>query len=186
MYLLTTAVGNVLGGGFSALGSLTSAAGSTVTEVAKPLAQAAGITPEAIQQQVQGYLQPTNPDLATMSPQDAQKEIASNLVRYANGGPEADAAKSRIVAIIAAQRKISPQEATTQFDNAQAQLKATRDRTIQQAKDTADASAAAASRTSLAAFFVFLLGALFAGYGGSMGVQPHFHHFNRFMARPQT
>jgi len=42
---------------------------------------------------------------------------------------------------------------------------------VQSAKDTADASAAAASKTSFAAFVVVLLGALAAALGGSIAVQ---------------
>lgn len=75
-WLLTSAIGGLIGGGFSALSSVASAAGSGVSEAAKPIAQAAGVSPDMIQQQAQSYLQPTNPDPATMSPQDAQKEIA--------------------------------------------------------------------------------------------------------------
>jgi len=171
LWLLTSAIGAIIGGGFSALGSVTSAAGSSVSDVAKPLAQAAGVSPDMIQQQAQAYLQPTNPDPATMSPQDAQKEIATSLTTYAGGGPDAAAAKERIVNIMAAQMKISHDEAAKKFDDAQAKLKRTRDQAVQTAKDAADASAAAASKTSFAAFGVLPLGAIAAALGGSLAVQ---------------
>src|SRR3954451_14244561 len=77
IYLLTSAVGGIIGGGCSALGGIASAAGSGVKEAAKPIAQAAGVSPAILQQQAQAYLQPTNPDPATMTSSDAQKEIAS-------------------------------------------------------------------------------------------------------------
>jgi hypothetical protein len=171
IYLLTSAIGSIIGGGFSVLGSVASAAGSGVSEAAKPIAQAAGVSPDMIQQQVQSYLQPTNPDPATMSPQDAQKEIATNLTTYAGGGPDAAAAKERVVNIMAAQMKISHDEAAKKFDDAQAKLKRTRDQAVQAAKDAADASSAAASKTSFAAFGVLLLGAIAAALGGSLAVQ---------------
>jgi hypothetical protein len=95
LWLLTSAIGAIIGGGFSALGSVTSAAGSGVSDVAKPLAQAAGVSHDMIQQQAQAYMQPTNPDPASMSPQDAQKAIATDLVTYAGGGADAAAAKGR-------------------------------------------------------------------------------------------
>jgi hypothetical protein len=88
-WLLSSAIGSVIGGGFSALGSVASATGNGISDAAKPLAQAAGVSPDMIQQQAQAYLQPTNPDPATMSPQDAQKVIATNLTTYAGGGPKA-------------------------------------------------------------------------------------------------
>ena len=110
-WLLTSAIGSVIGGGFSALGSMTSAAGSGISEAAKPMAQAAGVSPDMVQQQAQAYLQPTDPDPATMSPQDAQKAVASNLVTYEKGARDAPAAKERIINIIAAQMKISHDQA---------------------------------------------------------------------------
>ena len=171
LWLLTSAIGTIIGGGFSALGSVTSAAGSGVSDVVKPLAQAAGLSPDMIQQQAQAYLQPTNLDPASMSPQDAQKAIATDLVTYAGGGADAAAAKERIVNVMAAQMKISHDEAAKKFDDAQAKLRQTRDKAVQSAKDAADASAVAASRTSFAAFVVVLLGALAAALGGSFAVQ---------------
>ena len=89
MYLLSSAVGSIVGGGMSAASTAASAAGSTVKDAAAPVANSLGISPDVVQQQARGYLQPTNPDPATMSPQDAQKEVASNLVTYAQGGPDA-------------------------------------------------------------------------------------------------
>ena len=171
LYLLTSAVGGIIGGGFSALGSVTSAAGSGVKDAAQPLAQASGMSPDAIQQQAQAYLKPANPDPATMSPQDAQKEVARDLVTYAKGGADAPAAKKQIIAIMAAQQHISNDDATKQFDDAQTKLKAEKDQAVQKAKDAADASAAAASKTSFAAFGDLLLGAIAAAIGGSLAVQ---------------
>ena len=89
IYLLSSAVGSIIGGGFSALGSVTSAAGSGIKDAAQPLAQASGVSPDMVQQQAQAYLKPANPDPATMTPQDAQKQVATDLVTYAKGGQDA-------------------------------------------------------------------------------------------------
>ena len=124
-----------------------------------------------IQQQAQAYLQPTNPDPATMSPQDAQKAVATNLTTYAAGGADAPAAKERVIDIMAAQMKISHDDAAKKFDDAQAKLRQTRDKAVQTAKDAADASASAASKASFGGFIVVLLGGLAAAFGGSMAVQ---------------
>ena len=171
IYLLTSAIGGVIGGGFSALGSVTSAAGSGVSDAAKPLAQAAGVSPDMLQQQAQAYLQPTNPDPATMSPQDAQKDVAKNLATYARGGSEAPPAKDRVISVMAAQMKISHDDAAKRFDDAQAKLQQTKDQAVQTAKNAADASAAGASKASFAAFGVLLLGSIAAAIGGSLAVQ---------------
>ncbi len=171
IYFLSSAVGGIIGGGFSALGSVVSAAGSGVKNAAQPLAQAAGVSPDVVQQQAQAYLQPTNPDPATMSPQDAQKEVVRNVVIYSKGGPDALAAKAQIIAIMAAQQHISQADATKRFDDAQAKLKQERNQAVQTAKNAADATAAAASKTSFAAFGDLLLGAIAAAIGGSLAVQ---------------
>ena len=175
LYLLSSAIGGILGGGFSALGSLTSAAGSGISNAAKPMAQAAGISPDMLQQQAQGYLQPNNPDPATLSPQDAQKDIATNLVTFAKGGSDAPAAKERIINVMAAQMHVSHDQAAKKFDDAQAKLQQTRDQAVQDAKNAADASAAAASKGAFAAFGMLLLGAICAAIGGMLAVQRRVH-----------
>ncbi len=171
VYLLSSAVGGIIGGGFSALGSVTSAAGSGVKDAAQPLAQAAGVSPDVVQQQARAYLQPTNPDPATMSPQDAQKEVARNLVIFAKGGPDAPAAKQQVIAIMAAQQHISQDDATKRFNDAQAKLQQEKDQAVQTAKNAADASASAASTTSFAIFGDLLLGAIAAAIGGALAGQ---------------
>lgn len=175
VYLLGSTAGTVVRGGFSAVGSITSAAGGGLGAVAKPLTQAAGISPDMIQEQAQAFLKPTNPDAASMSPQDAQKEVVTQLATFAKGGADAEAAKTRVVDIMAAQMKISREEASKRFDDAQAKLKQARDQAVQTAKDAADASAAAASTASFAAFGLLLLGGVAASVGGMMAVQRRTH-----------
>lgn len=172
IYLLTSAVGGIVGGGFSALGSVASATGSGLKSVAQPLTQAAGISPDMLEQQAQSYLQPpASTDPATMSKQDAQKLVVTNLAIYAKGGPDAPAAKERVINIMAAQQHVSHDDAAKQFNDAQAKLQQTRDQAEQTAKNAADASAAAASKTSFAVFGNLLIGAIFAAIGGSLAVQ---------------
>jgi hypothetical protein len=171
IYLLTSAIGGVIGGSFSALGSVTSAAGSGISDAARPLAQSAGVTPDVVQSQAQAFLQPSNPDPATMSPQDAQKEVAKNLVSYGKGGADAPAAKERIIAIMAAQMKISHDDAAKRFDDAQAKLQQSKDQAVQTGKNAADTTASAVSKSAFAAFAVLLLGALASAIGGSLAVQ---------------
>jgi hypothetical protein len=171
IYLLTSAVGGIIGGGFSAFGSVASAAGGGIKEAAQPLAQASGISPDMLQQQAQAYLQPTNPDPATMSPQDAQKAVVTDLTTYAKGGPDAAAAKDHVISIMAAQRHVNHDQAAKQFDDAQAKLQQAKAQAVQTAKNAADASASAASTTSFAAFADLLLGAVAAAIGGALAIQ---------------
>jgi hypothetical protein len=171
VWLLTSAVGGLVGGGVSLLGNVSSAAGKGISDAATPLAQGAGLSPDSLQQTAQAYLQPTDADPATMSPQDAQKAIATNLATYAAGGADAGPAKEQIIAIMAAQMKIGRDDAAARFDRAQAKAAQARDQAVQVAKNAADASASVASKTSFAAFGVMLLGAVAAALGGSMSNQ---------------
>jgi hypothetical protein len=169
VYLLTSAVGGIIGGGFSALGSLSSTLGSGIKSAAAPIAT--GISPDMVKQQAQAFLQPaTATDPAALSPQDAQKEVASNLVTYEKGGADAPAAKQRIVAITAAQLKISQADAEKKFDDAQAKITQAKNQAEQTAKAAADATASAASKTGFAVFVDLLLGAIFAAIGGAVAV----------------
>lgn len=179
VYLLSSAIGGIIGGGASALGGLTSAAGSGIKDVAQPVAQAAGVTPDMLQQQAQAYLKPANADPATMTPQDAQKEVVTNLVTYAKGGPDAEVAKTQVIAIMAAQQHISVDQATQQFTDAQAKLQQQKDQAVQTAKNVADATASAAAKSSFAAFVTLLISAIAAAVGGSLAVQRRLQVTNR-------
>ena len=171
VYLLSSAIGGIVGGGLSAVGSTASAVGGSVKEAAAPVVNSLGISPDVVQQQAKAYMAPTNPDPATMSPQDAQKDIAQNLVTYAQGGADAPASKARIIDVTAAQAKISKADATKKFDDAQVKTQQTIDAAKQKARDAADASASAASKTSFAAFVDLLLGAIAAALGGMTAIR---------------
>ncbi len=171
LYLLSSAIGGLIGGGFSAIGSVASSAGSTVKDAAAPVAKTFGVSPDMVQDQARAYLQPTNPDPATMSPQDAQKAIAQDLVTYERGGTDAPAARANIIAITAAQMKISQADATKKFDDAQAKIQQTTAEAKQKATTAADATASGASKTSFALFVDLLLGAIAAAVGGMVAIQ---------------
>ncbi len=173
--LLTSAVGGIIGGGFAVLGGLTSGMASGVGGVAKPIAAAAGYSPDLLVQQARSFLQDPSANPAGMSADDAQKAVVSDLATYMGGGPDAAAAKDRIVAIMAAQMKISPDQASQRFDETEAKVRQARDQAIQSAKNAADAGAADASRSSYAAFGMLLLGLLSAAIGGSFAVQHRLH-----------
>jgi ElaB/YqjD/DUF883 family membrane-anchored ribosome-binding protein len=172
IYLLTSAIGGVIGGAFSTLGGTLTAAGKGITAAAPQIASAAGLTPDVVQQEAQAYLQPTNPDPATMNPQDAQKEIARLVPDLAASGDRANQAKDRIITIMAAQLNISKEEATKRFDAAQAQLTQARDRAVQTAKNVTDQSAATISRASFLAFASLFIGAVVGGVVGSLALPP--------------
>ncbi|HJS84198.1 MAG TPA: hypothetical protein VJ779_01920 [Acetobacteraceae bacterium] len=171
VYLLTTAIGGLLGGAFSLVGTGLSAAASGVKAAVPQVAQATGITPDMLQSQAQAYLQPTDPNPATMSPQDAQKAIATELPTYLAGGSGAAAAKERIIAIMAAQMHVSQADATRRFDQLQARATQTKNQAIETAENAATKTADTASTGSYLVFGVLLLDLIVAAIGGSLAVQ---------------
>lgn len=174
-YLLTTAVGGVIGGAFSAVSGTLSAAGQTVKDVAPQAAQAAGVTPDMIQQKAKDLLsaQSTSTDPKSLNSEQAQQEIAANLPKLAMGGDQAKQAHDRIVAIMAAQLNITPDEANQRLDKLQGQVAQTADQAKDKAKQVADKTASGLSKASLIAFVSLLLGAIAAAVGGSLGVRRH-------------
>ncbi len=102
-----------------------------------------------------------------MTPEQAQKEIAKQLPALARGGQDGAQAESRIVDIVAAQRKISRPEAQAQVTRAKAQFVKTKNTTIETAKSATDAAAGAAAGTSFMVVIALLIGAAAAGFGAT-------------------
>jgi hypothetical protein len=174
-YLLTTAVGGVIGGAFSAVSGALSAAGQTVKDAAPQAAQAAGVTPDMIQQKAKELMsaQSTGTDPKSLNSEQAQQEIAANLPKLSAGGDQAKQAHDRIVAIMAAQLNITPEEASPRLDKMQSQVAESTDQAKDKARQVADKTASGLSKASLLAFVSLLLGAVAAAVGGSLGVRRH-------------
>jgi hypothetical protein len=164
LYLLTSAVGGIIGGTFRTIGGVASAAGTGIGATAPSLAHAAGID---VEDQASAYLDAAPADPALMTPQQAQKEIAKQLPALAKGGQAGQAAEARIVDIVAAQRKIDRPQAQAQVTQARQQFVAAKEATVETAKNAANVGAGAAAGTSFTAFVALLLGAGAAGLAGA-------------------
>jgi hypothetical protein len=167
-YLLTSAFSTAVSGTLSVVGRTVSAAGQGIKAAAPQLTSSNGISPQLFQQQAQDFLQPTNPNPATMSRQDAEKSIADALPNLAAGGDRAGKAKDQIINIMAAQLNLSHDEAAKRFDAAQARFEQARNNALHTAKQAADEAAAASSRAAYATFGVMLLDAIAACIGGAL------------------
>ena len=174
-YLLTTAVGGVIGGAFSSVTGALSAMGETVKDTVPQAAQAAGVTPDMIQHKAKELMsaQSTGADPKSLNSEQAQQEIAANLPKLAAGGDQARQAHDRIVAIMAAQLNITPDEANQRLEKLQSQVAQTTDQAKDKAKQVVDKTASGLSKASLIAFVSLLLGAIAAAIGGSLGVRRH-------------
>lgn len=167
LYLLTSAVGGIIGGAFRTVGAVAGAAGATVGAAAPQAASIAGIDKTDVREQAAAYLSDAPNDPALMTPEQAQKEIAKELPALAGGGAEGVQAESRIVDIVAAQRKISRQEAQAQVTRAKQQLVQTKNETIETAKTATDKAAGAAAGTSFILVLALLVGAAASSVGAT-------------------
>lgn len=166
LYLVTSAVGGIIGGAFRTIGTVASVAGQGVGASAPTIAKAAGVNADDLQAQASAYLETAPADPAAMTPQEAQKEIASQLPDLAAGGAKGKVAEDRIVTIVAAQQKIGRPEAQQKVDHAKARFVAAKNDTIETAKSVADKAAGGAAGTSFTLVVALLIGAAAAGFGG--------------------
>ena len=167
LYLLTSAVGGIIGGAFRTVGSVASAAGTGIGAAAPKVADVANLSEGDVRQEASAYLSDAPSDPAQMTPEQAQKEIAKELPALARGGQDGAQAENRIVDIVAAQRKISRPEAQAQVTRAKAQFVQTKDKAVATAKSAADAAAGAAAGTSFIIVLALLIGAAAAGFGAT-------------------
>jgi hypothetical protein len=167
LYLLTSAVGGIIGGAFRTVGAVAGAAGTTVSAAAPKAASIAGIDEGDIRSEAAAYLSDAPSDPSQMTAEQAQKEIARQLPALARGGAEGQQAESRIVDIVAAQRKISRPEAQAQVTRAKQQFVQTKNETVATAKSATDTAAGAAAGTSFVLVFALLVGAAAFGFGAT-------------------
>ncbi|EZP49271.1 hypothetical protein [Sphingomonas sp. RIT328] len=167
LYLLTSAVGGIIGGAFRTVGAVAGAAGSGISAAAPRAAQIAGVDAGDVRDEASAYLSNAPADPAQMTPEQAQKEIAKQLPAMARGGSDGAQAEARVVDIVAAQRKISRPEAQAQVSRAKADVVRTKTQAIATAKQATDAAAGAASRTSFLLVLALVIGAGAAGFGAT-------------------
>ncbi|MBB3346085.1 hypothetical protein [Sphingomonas sp. BK069] len=167
LYLLTSAVGGIIGGAFRTVGAVAGAAGSTVGAAAPKVAQIAGIDQGDVREEASAYLADAPSDPAQMTPEQAPKEIAKQLPALARGGTDGARAEGRIVDIVAAQRKISRAEAQAQVTRAKQDVVKAKNDAVQTAKSATDAAAGAAAGTSFILVLALLAGAGAAAFGAT-------------------
>lgn len=171
IYLLTTAVGSIVGGAFTVVQNTVSAAGQGLSQVAPQIAEATGISPDQLQARVEELLRPG--DQATpQDPQSARRELIGTLTRMATGDEQAaQAARDRAITIISQQAGISPDEATRRIEEVENQIRQTVGQAAEAAPEAAETTANAVSSASIWAFIAFLLGAGAGAVGGIMGTR---------------
>ena len=165
-YLLSTAVGAVVGGAFSAVSSAMGGVGqiaSTAAQTAAP-ALAGGNNPFAdIEQRIRSASGGSDPAAA----RDAAVGAARALM---TGDPsQAEAARDRAAAALAQAQKISIEQAREQVAQYEQQYRQAVEQGKQKAAAAADTAAKAATRAALFSVLALALGAIAGWFGGRAG-----------------
>ncbi|RVE82194.1 PhnA-like protein [Sinorhizobium meliloti] len=161
LYLLTTAVGSIVGGAFSGVASAVGGLGQTVAQTAAPIIAEANPL-DAIERQVRS----TGTDAEALN----NAAITSIRALVTGSESEAEAAREKAAQALASARNIPVEEARTQVAQIEEQYTQAVERTKQEAIDVADAAASAVSAGALVAFLALVLGAVAGWFGGHSGV----------------
>lgn len=161
LYLLSSAVGSIVGGAFSGVAGAVGGVGQTVAEAAGP-ALATANPLDAIRSQIE----------ATGTDPAALNATATNaMTALVTGDPaDADAARQRAAQALADARSIPLDQAQQQVAAMEARYTQTVDRAKQMATEAADTAASVVSTAALLAFAALVLGAIAGWLGGRSGV----------------
>jgi hypothetical protein len=169
-YLLTTAMGGIIGGAYRGVASAISGTASVAGSAAQTAAQAA----------VPNLSQATDPfssieqSIRSASGGNDPAELrdaAVAAVRAAMSGDDqkAEEARNRAAEALAKAQNISTEQARMQIDQYEQQYRQTVNNAKQQAVQAADTAAKAVSRGALLGAISLILGAIAAWFGGRMG-----------------
>ena len=161
LYLLTSAVGSIVGGAFSGVSSAVGGVGQTVAQAAGPMLADANPL-DAIQNQIR----------ATGNDPEALNTTAMNaMTALVTGDPaKADDARQQAAQALANARGIPLEEAQQQVTQMEEQYRQTVDQAKQMATNAASTAASVVSTGALLAFAALVLGAIAGWLGGRSGV----------------
>jgi hypothetical protein len=156
VYLLSTAIGGLLGGAASLLGQTASLAArgaqAATPAVTNVIAQATGVTPEQVQA-----------DAGDLARDPNFQAFVAGVIRNGQVTPQE---RQALANLLVERRNMSMQEANATIDRWQAQIAQGVQQTRQTAAQAASAAASGVSKGAFGSFFALLLG-LFAAVAGS-------------------
>ena len=161
LYLLSTAIGGIVGGAFSGVANAVGGMGQTIARAAGPMVAQSNPL-EAIESQVR----------ATGTDPDALNAAATNAVRalVTADKAQADQAREQAAQALASARGIPLDQAQQQVAQIEAQYHKSLDQAQSVAAETADTAASVVSIGALLAFVALVLGAIAGWLGGRSGV----------------
>jgi len=161
VYLLTSAIGGIVGGSLSALGNTLGGAARSATSAVSGAVQ--GADTGGLEAQVRSLVNPSD-----------TQTLQNSLVRYIRAslsGDQQAANASRDDAFngLARVANISPEEARNRVNQAEQQYRQTVEEAKQQATRAAEVARRNASRAGIFGFIALALGAVAAWFGGGIG-----------------
>jgi hypothetical protein len=171
-YLLSTAVGSIIGGAFGLVGSVAEGAAGVASTVAPSVAEATDPF-SSVQTEL-------NDALGVRDPASA-REAVTGIVRNAvtADGSDAEQAMTRASEVLARSTRTTPEEARQRLSA----WKETYDQTVeegkQQAQAAADTARSAASMAGIGSVIALVLGAIAAWFGGLKSPIPADIYTNR-------
>ena len=168
IYLLTSAVGGVVGGTFNLLGRAASGTANAVASAVPAAADATGLSAEQIEQRVDELLQPAN---GPANPDAARRQLIGTLRQVVTGDANVDQAKQQAAQIVAQQAGISQDDALNRINEVQQQAQQLRQQAEDAAKQAADKAAAATAHASLWTALALVIAAVAAALGGAWGTR---------------
>jgi len=171
-YLLTSAVGSVIGGAYNVVGNALGTAGQTIQQAIPSAAQAvSGAAGAPNFQDLARQL--LDPNARPQGPEAAQRDLVTALGQMAASGDPAqrEQARDRAVGIIAQQAGVPEDQARQRLDQMTQQVQEFRQQATQTATRAADVTADTLSQASIWAFVALLLGAIAGALGGRTGTR---------------
>ncbi|NYZ14172.1 PhnA-like protein [Azospirillum sp. RWY-5-1] len=172
-WLVTTAVGSVLGSTATMLGSVASGVGSTVSQTVQQAApealRASGLTPDELRNQAEQLLRPEGEQ---QSPENARTELATLVGRMASGDQSAaDQARDRAAQIVAQQAGIPEDQARQRVQELEQTVRQAGQQVQQTATNAAEATTDTLAQAGIWGTVALVLGAVAGMIGGAAGTR---------------
>lgn len=160
-YLLTSAIGSIVGGSLSALGNTI---GGATRSAASTLSGAVSSGDAgALEARVRSLVNPSDT-------QSVQNNLLAYIRASASGDQQAaDAARDQAVNGLARVANISPDEARNRLNQVEQQYRQALDQAKQRATRAAESARRTASQAGIFGFIALIIGAIAAWFGGGIG-----------------
>ncbi len=170
LYLLTSAVGGIVGGAFNGVATTLSGAGNLVGGTVQTAAQAAAPSLSKISNPLDGIENTVRQQAAGQDPQALRDAAASAVRALLSGDPAQKAqAENRAADALAKAQGIPTDQAKTQIQDYEKQYDAAVADAKQKAKVAAEAARSAATQGAFYGALALILGALAGFLGGRFG-----------------